>query len=555
MNESSLDALFHILPVPKRLDPLSDSRDDDRSFDKHFTDASLDRRADNAPPFPHAPASSPSGRSEANPDNAKDPVPADRSHRTDASPNAGARANEDPRSDPGKNSNQDSSPGDASLQEEISTLVLHPACNEPAPSLDSPGASQASELTDKTLDSSDQANHADASRAPGIAGQSSRINDQSIDPMAPIQEPTRLPNASAEKQPIGAEEISRNMATATEALADLEPGDAIPEDVLAEHVHQDPSSHPAINAPVLEDGLETASDTMDLAANQTGDRGIQDHVLAHSLGPVSNATYEEDPSIRNSRKHQGSQTSGVTDTGHRQEQTVAGDLAATASQSLMPGSSIEAAFHRANESGEVVIPSSPQTSNDGPSQSPAQLQADHPAGAAHWMGRSFGFEISAERSKADTGFGRLRIDPDRFVARVARAFQLAEDRGGQIRLRLSPPDLGSVRIELAVKNGALWATIETETPAARHALLDHLPALRERLADQNIRIEQFDIDVRDETNGGQHGQTLDHFGYQSQFGTSKTTHRNSPIEGELGTVDRPRQITRPRGDEILDVMA
>jgi flagellar hook-length control protein FliK len=34
-------------------------------------------------------------------------------------------------------------------------------------------------------------------------------------------------------------------------------------------------------------------------------------------------------------------------------------------------------------------------------------------------------------------------------------------------------------------------------------LLDNLPALRERLAEQNVRIERFDVDVRGDASGGQ----------------------------------------------------
>jgi flagellar hook-length control protein FliK len=33
--------------------------------------------------------------------------------------------------------------------------------------------------------------------------------------------------------------------------------------------------------------------------------------------------------------------------------------------------------------------------------------------------------------------------------------------------------------------------------------LDHLPALRDRLAEQNVRVERFDVDVRREGNDGQ----------------------------------------------------
>jgi flagellar hook-length control protein FliK len=96
-----------------------------------------------------------------------------------------------------------------------------------------------------------------------------------------------------------------------------------------------------------------------------------------------------------------------------------------------------------------------------------------------------------------------RVDAARFVGRVAKAIQTASERGGALQLRLSPPELGSLRLELTVQNGVMTAAVETENPAARQVLLDHLPALRDRLAEQNIRIDRFDVDVRQEGSGGQ----------------------------------------------------
>ncbi|MEO1498041.1 MAG: flagellar hook-length control protein FliK [Planctomycetota bacterium] len=91
------------------------------------------------------------------------------------------------------------------------------------------------------------------------------------------------------------------------------------------------------------------------------------------------------------------------------------------------------------------------------------------------------------------------IDPARFVSRVARAFDFAQQRGGgPIEIRLSPPELGTVQLKIELSEGVLTASLETETQAARNALLDNLPALRERLAEQEIRVEKFDVDVRDE---------------------------------------------------------
>lgn len=85
---------------------------------------------------------------------------------------------------------------------------------------------------------------------------------------------------------------------------------------------------------------------------------------------------------------------------------------------------------------------------------------------------------------------------NRFLQRVSKAFANAEQRGGgPIQIRLSPPELGRMRIELQVENGQMRALIQTETSQAQAALVDSLPALKERLQEWSIDIQQFDVDV------------------------------------------------------------
>jgi flagellar hook-length control protein FliK len=87
------------------------------------------------------------------------------------------------------------------------------------------------------------------------------------------------------------------------------------------------------------------------------------------------------------------------------------------------------------------------------------------------------------------------VDSARFLSRVAKAFTAAQQRDGEVRLRLSPPELGSLRLQVSVQDGVMVARMETETEAARTSLTNNLPALRERLAEQGIRVERFDIDL------------------------------------------------------------
>jgi flagellar hook-length control protein FliK len=107
------------------------------------------------------------------------------------------------------------------------------------------------------------------------------------------------------------------------------------------------------------------------------------------------------------------------------------------------------------------------------------------------------------RSTHSSTDAESRIDTTRFVGRVAGAFRVAQERGGVLQLRLSPPELGSIKLELLVERGVLTARIEAETSTTRKVLLDNLPALRERLAQQEIRVDRFDVDVRQDGAGSQ----------------------------------------------------
>jgi flagellar hook-length control protein FliK len=96
----------------------------------------------------------------------------------------------------------------------------------------------------------------------------------------------------------------------------------------------------------------------------------------------------------------------------------------------------------------------------------------------------------------------VEIDAARLLHRVARAFAQAADRNGEVTIRLSPHELGALRLEVQVREGALTARLQAETPEARTAILENLSALRERLAEQGVRIERFDVDLMNRQSGG-----------------------------------------------------
>ena len=151
--------------------------------------------------------------------------------------------------------------------------------------------------------------------------------------------------------------------------------------------------------------------------------------------------------------------------------------------------------------------------------------------------------------------GLSQGDRVRLVQRVARAVQTAQERGGDLQLRLSPPELGSLRLQVKMTDGALSARLEAETPQAQQVLMDSLPQLRERLADQNIRVERFDVDLM-QSGGGGPSNLPDRRQDASQDGSSSrgngpTIRRQAGSETNVGSSSPTHFVAAGR----LDIVA
>ncbi|MCE9526771.1 MAG: flagellar hook-length control protein FliK, partial [Planctomycetales bacterium] len=148
----------------------------------------------------------------------------------------------------------------------------------------------------------------------------------------------------------------------------------------------------------------------------------------------------------------------------------------------------------------VVPTDAPPSSKDAPqppsgsSQSTAGIQPNPNRLPQHLLTRS--------ESHHGHNPAPVPVDSARFLSRVAKAFTAAQQRDGEVRLRLSPPELGSLRLQVSVQDGVMVARMETETEAAKAQLTNNLPALRERLAEQGIRVERFDIDLMQHASTG-----------------------------------------------------
>ena len=100
-------------------------------------------------------------------------------------------------------------------------------------------------------------------------------------------------------------------------------------------------------------------------------------------------------------------------------------------------------------------------------------------------------------------------------------------------------------------DGALTARLEAETPQARQVLADSLPQLRERLAEQNIRVERFDVDLMQSGGGGPSNlpdrrQDASQDGLPSRGGTA--ARRESRGDANVGGAAPTRLVAAGRLD-------
>jgi len=88
------------------------------------------------------------------------------------------------------------------------------------------------------------------------------------------------------------------------------------------------------------------------------------------------------------------------------------------------------------------------------------------------------------------------------VARVSRALQAAfNQNGGSVTLRLDPPELGTVRVELQLRPQGMFVRLHTERPVVHDLLRHHVGQLRHALEQQGVPLERFEVVSRSESAG------------------------------------------------------
>lgn len=139
--------------------------------------------------------------------------------------------------------------------------------------------------------------------------------------------------------------------------------------------------------------------------------------------------------------------------------------------------------------------------------------------------------LSAGEGRADTESSD-RVPQGRvvdYVVRVARANLGREN--WQVQLRLSPPQLGTLRLDVSVRQGVLNMQVLAETAEAKHLIDSRLGQLRDALQQNGIMVERLEVDTRRPAPN----ESSQHNGDQSpRQGTGQSGQGHGQAAGERG---------------------
>ena len=92
---------------------------------------------------------------------------------------------------------------------------------------------------------------------------------------------------------------------------------------------------------------------------------------------------------------------------------------------------------------------------------------------------------------------------------VERARVAWANGDGELRVRLRPPELGTIRVVFAARDGVLTGSIAVEREEVREWVETQLPAWQESVESTGLRVERLDVSLLpDGADGGEGGDAL-----------------------------------------------
>ena len=154
--------------------------------------------------------------------------------------------------------------------------------------------------------------------------------------------------------------------------------------------------------------------------------------------------------------------------------------------------------------------------------------------ASHTAGPSAASQLTETQTTRESEQGALNN------ARLARGLSNAvKQGGGTVTLRLTPPEIGTVRIQMQLTGTALSASMHTETASAHQLLTQQLGQLRASLESQGLSVERLQVQPMQQAQPGSANE---------QAGDNSQQHNDGRSRGQQGHTGSHRREEGQGGD-------
>ena len=157
--------------------------------------------------------------------------------------------------------------------------------------------------------------------------------------------------------------------------------------------------------------------------------------------------------------------------------------------------------------------------------------------------------VKQETAKASRMLSRAVVSSNMEKVEAALKEAARSKDGSTISLRLDPPNLGSVKVDVTLRDGTLHARLVAEAPAVNNLLRERAHELQSILRKAGVDADQVSVSVRSDS-----GSTA---GFDTTF-TEAGNERNSGGHSKTQTAERdiPPAMAQakdaPQGQTMLD---
>lgn len=125
-----------------------------------------------------------------------------------------------------------------------------------------------------------------------------------------------------------------------------------------------------------------------------------------------------------------------------------------------------------------------------------------------------------------------------------RGIEQLQDGATQVRVRLHPPQLGSLQMSLRIEQSQMQLELVVESAAARDAVRTRMQELEGRLAEQGLELQRVEIKVAGQSTAGS-GQDMPGGSPQHDWNRPEQPPQRQPSSAQQRSDNRPSDELTP----------